>query len=72
MKLFLIAMAITFRVPYLIWRLGRTEYFTPLVVVVQIITGILLGPVVLSAIAPGYYEFVFTPDVIKILNGLGA
>ena len=71
MELFLIAMAIIFTVPYLIWRLGRTEFFAPLVVV-QIITGILLGPGVLGAAAPGYYEFVFTPDVIKILNGLGA
>jgi Kef-type K+ transport system membrane component KefB len=71
MELFLIAMAIIFSVPYLIWRLGRTEYFAPLVVV-QIITGILLGPGVLGAAAPAYYEFVFTADVTKILNGLGA
>lgn len=71
MELFLIAMAIIFTVPYLIWRLGRTEFFAPLVVV-QIITGILLGPGVLGEAAPGYYDFVFTPDVIKILNGLGA
>ncbi|MEP6906531.1 MAG: cation:proton antiporter [Pseudoxanthomonas sp.] len=71
MELFLIAMAIIFTVPYLIWRLGRTEFFAPLVVV-QIITGILLGPGVLGAVAPGYYDFVFTTDVIKILNGLGA
>ncbi len=52
-------------------RLGRTEYFAPLVVV-QIITGIVLGPGVLGAVAPGYYGFVFTPQVIQILNGLGA
>ncbi len=71
MEVFLIAMAIIFTVPYLIWRLGRTEYFAPLVVV-QIVTGILLGPGVLGAAAPGYYGFVFTADVIKILNGLGA
>ncbi len=71
MELFLIAMAIIFCVPYLIWRLGKTEYFAPLVVV-QIITGILLGPGVLGAAAPAYYDFVFTADVIKILNGLGA
>lgn len=70
MEVFLIAMAIIFCVPYLIWRVGRTEYFAPLVVV-QIITGILLGPGVLGALAPGYYRFVFTPDVITILNGLG-
>lgn len=70
MEVFLIAMTIIFAVPYLIWRLGRTEYFAPLVVV-QIITGILLGPGILGAALPGYYEFVFTKEVIGILNGLG-
>ena len=71
MELFLIAMAIIFSVPYLIWRLCRTDYLAPLVVV-QIITGIVLGPGVLGAVAPDYYRFVFTPDVIRILDGLGA
>ncbi len=71
MELFLIAMAIIFSLPYLVWRLGRTEYFAPLVVV-QIITGIALGPGVLGAAAPDYYAFVFTPEVILVLNGLGA
>lgn len=68
-EIFLIAMLIIFTVPYLIWRLGRTEYFAPLVVV-QIITGILLGPGVLGAAFPEYYNFVFTPDVVKSLNGI--
>ncbi|WDS36677.1 cation:proton antiporter [Pseudoxanthomonas sp.] len=71
MEVFLIAMAIIFCVPFLIWRLGRTDYFAPLVVV-QIITGILLGPGILGAALPGYYHFVFTPPVVQILNGLGA
>ena len=69
MELFLIAMAIIFTVPYLIWRLGRTEYFAPLVVV-QIITGILLGPGVLGKWFPEYYQFVFTKDVVQSLNGI--
>jgi len=68
-ELFLIAMTIIFSVPYLIWRLGRTDYFAPLVVV-QIITGILLGPGVLGAAFPDYYAFVFTKDVIQSLNGV--
>lgn len=66
---FLIAMTIIFAVPYLIWRLGRTDYFAPLVVV-QIITGILLGPGVLGAAFPGYYAFVFNKEVVAALNGL--
>ena len=54
-EIFLIAMLIIFSLPYLVWRLGRTEYFAPLVVV-QIITGILLGPGVLGAVFPAYYD----------------
>jgi len=71
MELFLIAMAIIFSLPYLVWRLGRTEYFAPLVVV-QILVGIALGPGVLGTLAPEYHAFVFTSEVIQILNGLGA
>ena len=68
-EVFLIAMLIIFTVPYLIWRVGRTEYFAPLVVV-QIITGILLGPGILGAAFPEYYRFVFNPAVIQPLNGI--
>jgi Kef-type K+ transport system membrane component KefB len=68
-ELYLVAMLIVFTVPYLIWRLGRTEYWAPLVVV-QIVTGILLGPGVLGAWVPVYYETVFTPVVIQSLNGV--
>ncbi len=68
-ELFLIAMALIVSVPYLIWRFGRTDYYAPLVVV-QIIAGILLGPGVLGAAYPDYYQFVFTPQVIQALNGI--
>jgi len=68
-EIFLIAMTIILTVPYLIWRVLRTDYFAPLVVV-QIITGILLGPGVLGAAFPGYYNFVFNPPVIQSLNGI--
>lgn len=68
-EIFLIAMGIIFLVPFLIWRLGKTEYFAPLVVV-QIITGILLGPGVLGALYPHYYAFVFNPAVVQALNGI--
>ncbi len=68
-EIFLIAMTIIFTVPWLIWRLGKTDYFAPLVVV-QIITGILLGPGVLGKAFPDYYAFVFTPAVIQSLNGI--
>ncbi|MFN7692514.1 MAG: cation:proton antiporter [Burkholderiales bacterium] len=68
-ELFLIAMAVVFTVPYLVWRLGRTDYWMPLVVV-QIFTGILLGPGVMGKAFPEVYQFVFTPTVITALSGV--
>jgi K+:H+ antiporter len=68
-EIFLIAMLLIFTVPYLVWRLGRTEYYAPLVVV-QIIGGILLGPGILGAVFPDYYNFVFNKQVITALNGI--
>jgi Kef-type K+ transport system membrane component KefB len=68
-EIFLIAMTIIFTVPYLIWRCGRTDYYAPLVVV-QIITGILLGPGILGRFFPDYHAFVFTPAVVQSLNGI--
>ncbi|UUZ47877.1 cation:proton antiporter [Massilia sp. B-10] len=68
-EIFLIAMLIIFTIPYLIWRLADTDYYAPLVVV-QIITGILLGPGVLGRAYPDYYGFVFNPQVIGSLNGI--
>jgi len=68
-EIFLIAMAIIFAVPYLLWRVGKTDYYAPLVVV-QIITGILLGPGILGALYPHYYAFVFNAAVVQALNGV--
>ena len=68
-EIYLIAMGIVFTLPYLIWRLGRTELVAPLVVV-QIITGILLGPGVLGYFYPDYYQFVFNQNVVQSLNGV--
>ncbi|HET9821106.1 MAG TPA: cation:proton antiporter [Burkholderiaceae bacterium] len=68
-EIFLVAMVIIFAAPYLVWRLGRTDYWAPLVVV-QIVAGIVLGPGVLGAAFPDYYAFVFTPQVIQALNGV--
>jgi Kef-type K+ transport system membrane component KefB len=68
-EIFLIAMLMIFSIPYLIWRVGKTDYYAPLVVV-QIITGILLGPGVLGAVYPDYYKFIFNPQVVQSLNGI--
>ncbi|HZN87103.1 MAG TPA: cation:proton antiporter [Burkholderiales bacterium] len=69
MEVFLIALGIIFTVPYLIWRLGRTDYYAPLVVV-QVAAGILLGPGILGKVFPDYYAFVFTEPVVQSLNGI--
>jgi Kef-type K+ transport system membrane component KefB len=68
-EIFLVAMLIIFSLPYLVWRLLKTDYWAPLVVV-QIIGGILLGPGVLGAAFPAYYDFVFSPPVVQSLNGV--
>lgn len=54
-ELFLIAIGIIFTVPYLIWRIGKTDYF---------------APGILGKIFPDYYTFVFTPAVVQSLNGI--
>jgi Kef-type K+ transport system membrane component KefB len=68
-ELFLIAMLVIFSLPWLIWRLFNTDYFAPLVVV-QIVTGILLGPGVLGQWAPEIHQAVFNPAVVQGLNGV--
>jgi Kef-type K+ transport system membrane component KefB len=68
-EVFLLALLIIFTVPYLVWRVARTDYYAPLVVV-QIVGGILLGPGVLGAAFPNYYAFVFNPQVVGALNGI--
>lgn len=68
-EVFLIAIGLIFTVPYLIWRIGKTDYYAPLVVV-QIITGILLGPGILGKAFPDYYAFVFSQPVVQSLNGI--
>ena len=68
-ELFLLALIVILTVPYLVWRLGRTDHYAPLVVV-QIVGGILLGPGLLGAAFPDAYAAVFTPPTIASLNGV--
>jgi Kef-type K+ transport system membrane component KefB len=67
----LIAMIVILGAPYAIWRLGRTDYYAPLVVV-QILTGIVLGPGILGAAFPEAYQQVFNPEVSLALSGIAA
>src|SRR3569833_2857774 len=66
---FLLAMCIVFTAPYLMWRLGKTDYYAPLGGV-QIIAGILLGPGAFGTLHPEHYASVFTPSVIQSLIGI--
>jgi Kef-type K+ transport system membrane component KefB len=66
---FLIAMIAVFTIPYLVWRVFKTDYWAPLVVV-QVVVGILLGPGILGAVFPQYYAFVFNSEVVGALNGI--
>ena len=68
-EVFLLAMLVIVTVPYLVWRLARTDHWAPLVVV-QIVGGIMLGPGVLGVAFPAIYAAVFTPATIGSLNGI--
>src|SRR5260370_37494121 len=68
-EIFLMAMTIIFTITFLVWRIGKTEYYAPLVAV-QIIAGILLGPGILGAVVPDYHKFVFNRQVVQALNGI--
>lgn len=68
-EIFLIAMGIILVVPYLIWRVLRTDYYAPLVVV-QIIAGVLLGPGILGKLFPQYFAYVFGGPAVDALNGI--
>ncbi|MGB0513216.1 MAG: cation:proton antiporter [Wenzhouxiangellaceae bacterium] len=65
----LLAMAIILAVPWLLWRLGRTDRWAPLVVV-QILTGIVLGPGLLGALWPEAHVWLFEPAVVAYLSGI--
>ncbi len=66
---FLIVMLGIFALPWLVWRLARTEDIAPLVVV-QIVAGILLGPGIAGALLPELHQQLFQPAVVGNLNGL--
>jgi Kef-type K+ transport system membrane component KefB len=68
-EIFLLAMLIILTLPWLVWRIGGTDYYAPLVIV-QIITGVLLGPGILGRAYPDYYRFIFNPQVSAALNGI--
>ncbi|HVE54879.1 MAG TPA: cation:proton antiporter [Ramlibacter sp.] len=65
----LLAMAVVFAIPYAVWRMARTEYVAPLLVV-QILTGLALGPGMLGNLSPALYATLFPAPVLQVLGGL--
>ncbi len=68
-ELFLLALLVIFALPWLVWRLGRTDGWAPLVVV-QIVAGVLLGPGIFGAVAPELHGQLFQRDVLMMLSGI--
>jgi Kef-type K+ transport system membrane component KefB len=66
---YLLVLLAIFALPWLVWRLARTDDFAPLPVV-QIVAGILLGPGIAGAIFPEAHDALFQPTVIANLNGI--
>lgn len=66
---FLLAMLVIFSVPYLVWRYLKTDNIAPMVVI-QIVMGIILGPSVMGAYFPEYYDYLFSPAIIHSLSGI--
>jgi Kef-type K+ transport system membrane component KefB len=70
-EMFLFALLIILFVPYSIWRaLGRPTWI-PLVVV-QIVTGIILGPSIFGSAFQEEYKTIFSHEVISALNGIAS
>ncbi len=66
---YLLVLLLIFALPWLFWRLARTDDVAPLPVV-QIVAGILLGPGIAGALFPAAHDALFTPTVIDNLNGI--
>jgi Kef-type K+ transport system membrane component KefB len=66
---YLLVLLAIFALPWLLWRLARTDELAPLPVV-QIVAGILLGPGIAGALFPAVHDALFQPTVIANLNGI--
>lgn len=68
-EVFLVGMAVIFLFPYLIWKIFKTDNYAPLAII-QIVSGIILGPALFGKAFPEFYNTVFTEDNIKVLSGI--
>lgn len=58
-----------FTIPYLIWKICKTDKYAPLVVV-QIVCGVIFGPGIFGYFFPNQYSSIFTPDTTKFMTGV--
>ena len=66
---YLLVLLAIFALPWLFWRLLRTDDIAPLAVV-QIVAGVLLGPGIAGALFPEAHDALFQPAVVANLNGI--
>ncbi len=68
-SLLLLGAALIVLIPFILWWALRFQKLLPLAVV-QIFTGIILGPTFFGAIAPDAYRAMFTPEVVYGVKAL--
>ena len=68
-ELYFMALAVIFFLPWFAWRMLKLDSWAPLAIV-QIVSGVLLGPGLLGAAFPDIYQFVFTAPVVNSLNAV--
>jgi Kef-type K+ transport system membrane component KefB len=58
-----------FTIPYLLWKICKTDRYAPLVVV-QIVCGVIFGPGIFGYFFPNQYSAIFTTDTTKFMTGV--
>lgn len=69
LEFFILALIITLSVPFIVWKLINFKDLVPLVVV-QITSGLLLGPSILGYWIPELYQLIFNRSTIDALSGI--
>ncbi|WP_375412932.1 cation:proton antiporter [uncultured Bradyrhizobium sp.] len=69
--LFVVQALVIVVLPYAVWHFTRLGRVVPLVVV-QIMTGVALGPSLLGKFAPDAYQLLFSPDRLRGFSGISS